>query len=508
MSVLKKLAGETAIYGISSILGRMLNILLVPLHTRVLTEGNYGVLSYLFTISSLVMVVLVFRMETAFFRFGTDATQRDRAYITALTSVIVTTLLCVGVAIAMANPIANWLGYPGHPNYVTWFALILGLDVLAEIPFARLRLEHRAKWFATVRLSNIFVNIAANLFFLLFCPHYAGTSGILGSIATWCYRPNWGVEYIILAILMSSATSLLMLLFGTFRRRHATETTVQKAQFDPVLWRSMLKYAAPLVVVGVAGMVNETMDRYLLMHWLPGTKTANEAQVGIYSGCYKLAMLVSLFTQAFRYSAEPFFFAQAENKNAPELYARVSRYFTLVGAAAFAVVMLGMPILRNFLDQKYWQGLHVVPFLLLANIMLGQYYNFSVWYRIKDKTAIGMWIAMAGAVITIVLNWCLIPTLGYFGSALTTLVCYTCMAVATWGIGQRYFPVPYQLGTMFGYLGTAVGAYLVSYFTMQTYQLTWWPWLLLNTSLLLLFFGAVLRFFERELYQKLLHKYV
>jgi O-antigen/teichoic acid export membrane protein len=480
MSLLKKLAGETAIYGLSSIAGRVLNYLLVPLYTRLFSQSEYGIVSELYALTGFLAVLFIYRMETAYFRFGTEAEKKDSAYTTALGSVVMTTLLLSGAVVLFAQPITRWLDYgPDQAAYVIFFGLILGLDALAEIPLARLRLQHRAKRFALVRLLGIAVNIACNLFFLLLCPWLAQQQGQQWVEAIW--QPGFGVGYIFLSNLIASLAVLLMLL-PDMRRVAWT--------FDGVLWRSMIAYSAPLVLASLAGIVNETIDRELLKQFLPGSTDEKLAQIGIYSAAYKLSMLLSLFTQAYRYAAEPFFFSQAKHQDAKVMYAVVTRYFTIAASFAFLLVSLYLDVFQYFLGSDFRSGLGVVPILLMANLFLGLYYNLSIWYKLTDQTHYGAWIALGGAAVTIGLNAWWIPALGYLGSAWATLCCYALMTAGCWYWGRRFYPVPYDLRAMGGYVLLALSLYALSqcwpHLDIQSR-----PLVLALNSLLLLVFGAV-----------------
>jgi O-antigen/teichoic acid export membrane protein len=484
MSVLKKLASETAIYGLSSIVGRLLNYILVPFYTRIFAPNEYGVVSDLYAWAGFLMVIYLYRMETAFFRYGTDEVERERAYSTTIYSIVGSTIFFCGAMIFFAPSIASWLQYADKSIYVVYFALILGLDVLSEIPFARLRLEKRPMRFASIKMTNILVNILANFFFLVVCPYILKHD----SWANWqpllqrFYTPSFGVGYVFLSNLIASGVTVLLLLPNLMQ---------VKARFDFVLWKKMLGYSLPLVVVGFAGIINEVADRYLLKTQLPYTLQENLAQVGIYSGCYKLSILISLFTQAFRYAAEPFFFARAKDKNAPELYAKVSQYFTIISAFAFLLIMLYMDIFQTFIGKTYRVGLGIVPILLLANICLGLYYNFSVWYRLKDKTLLGAYIAIAGALVTILCNYWWIPSLGYMGSAWATLVCYVFMMLATYLLGQKYYPIPYPVTKMFAYLALSLGLYGLSMLFRPFLHENLCLILGINTLLLTLYAGVI-----------------
>ncbi len=450
MSV-KKLAGETALYGLSSIVGRLLNVLLVPFYTRILTStAEYGVVIDLYALSAFVMVVLSYRMESAFFRFGTPPEDRERAYSTAMWSLLATTALVVAVLLIFAAPIAGALRYPEHPEYVRWFALILGLDCLAELPFARLRMEQRPLRFAAIRLTNIGTNIGMNLFWLVFCP-WASQHGHEWVRTVW--SPDNPVGYIFLSNLIASALTLL-LLSNQLRR--------VRALFDAQLWRRMVAYAAPLIVVSFAGIVDEMFSRAMLKYLLPGSVEENLAQVGIFGANYKLAALISLFTQAYRYAAEPFFFRNAQTDNALQNQARVTQWFTAAAVAGMLGILLFLDVVKYFIAPQYWSGLHVVPVLLMANVFLGIYYNFSAWYRLKDRTDLGAWISVAGAALTVGLNLWLIPRFGYTGAAWVTLLCYAFMCVATWYTGRHHYPVPYPLGRMAAYIAGAWALYALS----------------------------------------------
>ncbi len=436
MSLIKKLAGETAIYGLSSIVGRFLNFLLLPLYSRVLLPGEYGVVTDLYATSAFLMVIYSYRMESAFFRFGTPAADRERTFSVAMQSLLVTTaILTAGIWLA-ASPLAGLLTYPQHPEYVRWFALILAFDCLAELPFARLRLEQRPGRFVQAKLLNIGANIALNLFWLLFCP-WAARQGL--DWVHWVWVPGLGVGYIFLSNLLASALTLLFLL---------PEFRAIRWHFDRVLWSKMLGYAWPLIIVGFAGIVNEMLSRTMMKYLLTGTPADNLAQLGIFGANYKLAMLITLFTQAYRYAAEPFFFRHAADQDALLTQANVTKWFTIASTIGMLAILLFLDVVKYFLGKKYHGGLDVVPILLVANLLLGLYYNFSVWYRLKDRTRLGAWISLAGAALTIVLNILWIPHFGYVGAAWVTLLCYAFMSWATWQTGRRHYPVPYPLGRM------------------------------------------------------------
>jgi O-antigen/teichoic acid export membrane protein len=484
MSLIKKLAGETALYGLSSIVGRLLSMLLVPFYTRVLaTTNEYGAVIDLYATSAFIMVLFSYRMESAFFRFGTPEEDRERTYATGMLSLFGSTALIAGLLLLFAQNIADALAYPDHPEYVRWFALILAFDCLAELPFARLRLEQRPRRFVAIRLTNIAVYIGMNLFWLVFCP-WAAEKGMDWVHVVW--TPGLGVGYIFISNLLASLVTLLLLI-PQFRQI--------RWNFDREIWRKMLAYASPLIIVSLAGIVDEMFSRSMLKFLLPGSPQENLGQVGIFGANYKLAALITLFTQAYRYAAEPFFFRNAQSADAPRTQAEVTKWFTITSAAGMLAILLFLDIVKYFIDEKYWGGLHVVPVLLVANLILGVYYNFSIWYRLKDRTGLGAWISVAGAVITIVFNLLLIPQFGYTGAAYVTVLCYAFMSAATWYTGKQHYPVPYPLARMGAYVALALVLWALS--LLLQFQMADWPALLWAARVLFMAsFAAVVYYFE------------
>ncbi len=461
MNPFKRLAGQTAIYGIPTILGRFLQYLLVILLTRVFTKSEYGVISVFYSYASFLMVILTYGLETTFFRFSETEERKDRVFSTAMLSIGLTSVAFLFLSNAFAGKLAAWMEYPLHPEYVIWFAWILGLDALSSIPFARLRAQNKAKRFATIKLINILTNIGLTLFFLLLCPwllnNYNDTlrdNWLFGLI----YRSDWTIEYVFIANLMASILTFILLL---------PQVLGMKFEFHKELWKKMLLYTWPLLFAGMAGIVNETFDRLLLRYLLP--RNIAEAQVGIYSACYKISILMTLFVQAYRFAAEPFFFAQAKEKDAKLVYARIMDYFILTVSFIFLLTMLYLDdFFIHFIGPRFRVGEGVIPILLLANLFLGVYYNLSIWYKLTSKTIWGAWLSVIGAVITLVLNFWWIPLSpdhlihSYLGSAWATFLCYGGMMVLSYLIGQKYFPVRYNLLKFFGYLGLAVFLYAVS----------------------------------------------
>ncbi|MVN79175.1 oligosaccharide flippase family protein [Hymenobacter sp. HMF4947] len=460
MSIAKKLASQTAIYGVSSIVGRVLSYLLVPIYTAHFAAAEYGIVTGLYAYVSFLNVVFTYGLETTFFRFANRPGEDRRELYNRTMSLLLLTSAAFTVVLALlARPLLGLLHLPpGHEEYAVWVALILGLDAVAALPFARLRLENKARKFATIRLLNIGIYVGLNLFFVVLCPAVTQSEGgsllaALKPLVAAVYNPELGVGYVFLSNVAASALTLLMLSGELLDFRFRWPRL-------PFL-RPLLAYSLPLLLMGLAGMVNETLDRILLPAWLPEhfyLGLSPQAATGVYGACYKLSIFMSLVIQAFRYAAEPFFFAQSTEKNSPATFALVLKWFTLCCALIFVGISLNLSWIGPLFLRRaeYRTGLGVVPILLLANLFLGVYYNLSVWFKLTDKTYFGTYIGAAGAVLTIALNFILIPILGYMGSAWATLACYFMMAGLCWWLGERHFPVPYPVGRLLAWLGGAV----------------------------------------------------
>lgn len=454
MSVLKKLAGQAATYGISSILGRLINFLLVPIYTSTDLTGinleDFGIYSELYANMAFLNIVYLFGMETSFFRFSSkQSLDRDNVYNNIESSLLTTSAIFSLALIAMSGGISTMLGYPEKQSYIVMLAVILFIDAIVAIPFASLRFENKASRFAGLKFANILLNVFFNLFFLLFCRkvYFGEILPELKPFIDLVYTPGYEVGYIILSNLLANAIQIPFL---------AQQFRKFRFQIDLQVLKPIYKYSYPLMFMGLAGMVNEVMDRNLLRISLPNGfypgLTTLEA-IGVYGACYKLSMFMSLTIQAFRYAAEPFFFNQAGDKNAPGQFARVMKYFIIFCSLIYVVVSCNLPIFGQILrDETFRQGLGIVPVLLLANLFLGIYINLSVWYKLTDKTYAGTVITFVGAGITLAANLALIPILGYMGSALATLVCYFGMTVIAFFWGRKHFPVPYQVRSAIFYL--------------------------------------------------------
>jgi O-antigen/teichoic acid export membrane protein len=490
MTAIKRLAGQTAIYGIPSILGRILGYLLVPLYTRVFLPEAYGTVNVFYAYASFLKVILTYGMETAFFRFTEQEKEKETVYSTGVISLFISSLSFLILIILFAGPLATWIDYPDSKNYIIWFGWILALDAISSIPFARLRAQNKAKRFASVNMIGIAINIGLNLFFILLCPYLLknAESNFLIKAISLIYRPDWGIEYIFISNLVASCVTLILLV---------PQLIGIKWKIDKELWKKMFFYAFPLLFAGLAGIINETFDRLLLRYLLPGTTEAATYQVGIYAACYKISILMTIFIQAYRYAAEPFFFAQAKEKDAKTVYANIMNYFIIAVSLIFLVTMLYLDdfIMPILVGEKYWVGKGVIPVLMLANLFLGVYYNLSIWYKLTGKTGWGAWISLIGAVITLALNFIWIPLssshfiYGYYGSAWATFICYGSMMILSYFIGQKYFPVKYNILKIFSYLGLAVLFYFVSVFLKVDNLILS---ILFHTFILLIYAGIIL----------------
>jgi O-antigen/teichoic acid export membrane protein len=456
MNPLKKLFKQTAIYGLSSIVGRLINYFLVPLYTRIFLPAEYGIVTELYAYASFLMILCTFGMETTFFRFSESDHEKDTVYSTSLISVVILNLVFIVAGIFSSSFFTDRLHYNNHTEYLIYFVLIVGLDAIVSIPFARLRQRNQALKFAVVKLLNILINILCNFFFLLLCPYLVRHGYDVPRII---YNPSGGVGYVFLSNMIASAATLLILYRDVIK---------VKLTFDGRLFKEMLWYTLPLLLAGMSGMVNETLDRILLRYLIvvpaeianPGAYVMS--QIGIYGANYKVAILMTLFIQTFRYAAEPFFFAHAREQDSREIYSQVMTYFVLFGLAIFLGVMLNIDIIKHFVGEKFYPGIGIVPILLLANLFLGVIFNLSIWYKLNNMTKYGAYITSFGALVTIASNIVLIPKIGYAGAAWATLICYFLMMLLSYFWGQKYFYVAYEIPKILGYFAFAMAIFFLS----------------------------------------------
>lgn len=442
MSKIKKLAGETVLYGLGSIVPRFLNFLLVTLHTRVLPPSEYGIITDVLAFVAFLNVVYAFGMETAYFRFATKPDHDEkRIFNLAQTTVIVVSVTLSLLLLLFARPIARDMGFAGKVDYLYWTIGIMLIDALVIIPFARLRLQKKALTFALGKLVNVFIVIGLNIYFLKVI-----------------YDPEVGFAYVLLATLIGNAFFLFF--FGR-------SLLSWRPAYDREISREMFRYAYPVMLTGLAGMTNEMFSRKTLRYWLPENyypgKSADYV-LGIFGASYKFAVVMNLAVQAFRYAAEPFFFSNASDKNSPALFARVNHYFIVLCCVILLGVSINMDIFKYFLgNPEYWQGLSIVPILLLGYLFLGVYYNLSVWFKLTDKTYFGTYITLGGAIVTIAANFILIPIAGIEGSSWATFICYFVMTAVCYLLGQKYYPIPYKvLHDMSYIIATTVLVYAIN----------------------------------------------
>lgn len=445
MNQVKKLAGQTLLYGMGSIVPKLLNFaILTPFYTRIFATGVYGTVTELYAYVVILMVVITFGMETGFFRFAQNKHRLQAVFTSSFLFVAGLSVIFVLLIHLLIGPISGLIQYGDKPEYIKWFGYIIAIDAIASIPFAKLRQQEKALKFAIIKMLNVVVNIGLVVFFFIIWPKMwaANPSGGINRF----YDPSMGVGYVFFANLITSGIVLLML---------SAEMKDLKGPVQGKIMKDLLKYSFPIVIIGVAGSINEVADKILLKFWLPDSFEAMDI-VGIYGANYKIAVLMTLFIQMFRYAFEPFLFAQSKGGDAKDLYAKILDIFFSLGLVIFLGVIFYIDIIKYYIDAKYWEGLAIVPIILLANLFLGVFYNLSVWYKINDLTRYGAWLAVGGAVITLILNAILIPIIGYMGSAWATLACYTLMMTGSYLWGRKIYRVPYRVDRFVINLGVAL----------------------------------------------------
>ncbi len=455
---IKKLINQTAIYGLSSIVGRLLNYLLVPLYTRVFIPSEYGKVAILYTYVGFLFIFLTYGMETGFFRFSKNDKYKSKVYASTLLPIFISSLLFVIAVILYAEPISKFINFEQDKSYIIWFAIIIGVDTFTAIPFAKLRLENKAARFATIKIINIVINIGFNLLFLVIIPYIIKNNP--DSIVKNFYSADIGIGYIFISNLIASLATVLLLMpdiFGVFKN----------FAFDFKVFKKIFVYSFPLLFAGLAIMINETIDRILLENFIVVPENIINkrefivSQIGIYAANYKIAILMSLFIQTFRYAAEPFFFSQADKKNSKKTYADVMKYFLVFSLIIFLGIIAYLDIIKYFIDIRYHEGIIIVPILLMSKLFYGAVYNLSVWYKLTNKTMYGAYLAALGAVVTIVVNILLIPYIGYLASAWAAFICYFVMMISSYFIGRKYYKINYDLKQIGKYTIIAVFIYLI-----------------------------------------------
>ncbi|MGI9544262.1 MAG: lipopolysaccharide biosynthesis protein [Cyclobacteriaceae bacterium] len=446
---LKKLAGETAIYGIPSILGRFINFLLVAVHTGgIFSQSDYGNITYLYAYVSFLNIIYTYGMETSFFRFATKGDLME-TYHRATSSVILTSLIFTALIYFGAAPLADFMLKPELYPYIQWLALILFIDAVVAIPFAKLRLQHKAKKFAFIRMSGILINVILQVVFLYFFPKaMAGDYGAM--LQDWVgqfYKPTFGIGYVFLANFIGNLFMLLML----WRSFWELKFTFNWGKVKP-----MLSYGIPILLMGLAGISNDQIEKILFEYLLPDNfypGLSSSDALGVYSASFKLSVFMSLAVQAFRFAGEPFFFSQSQDKAAPALFAKVLHYFVVFSVMIYVGISLNLEFIAQILLGERFRGaLEIVPILMLGKLFFGIYINISIWFKLTDKTIYGTYISVVGAVITVAGNVILVPILGYMGCAVTIVLSFFTMAAMCYFLGQKYYPIPYKLGPITGYV--------------------------------------------------------
>ena len=497
MAGIKSLAKDTAVYGLSSIVGRFLNWCLVPLYTSLFLPEEYGVVTFVYTVVALALIVLTYGMETGFFRFANHERWSDpmEVYSTSLISLATTSLIFIVAVCAFAGPVSGVMECEGHESYVIIMAVCVAIDAFLALPYSYLRYRKRPIRFATIRLVNIALNIGLNLFFLLLCPvlmkHCPKT-------VAWFYNPDYGIGYIFLSNLIASAVNFVMMI---------PELKGFKWRFNRQLWGEMLRYSAPLLVLGVAGIMNQTVDK-LLYPTLAPDKAEAMTGLGIYGANYKIAIVMVMFIQAFRFAYEPFIFSQArekgENKN--QAYADAMKYFVIFGLLIFMGVMFYLDILKHFIAADYFSGLKVVPIIMLAELFFGVFFNLSLWYKLSDRTIWGMWFSLFGLAITVALNIVLVPRYGYIGCAVAAFCSYGAMMLVSYFIGQKMYPIKYQVGRISLYCLLAAALYGIGMYALPDIE---WLRYAVRAVIILVFIAIVAKsehFPLKPIINKFLHR--
>ena len=443
MANLKTLFKDTALYGMSSIVGRFLNYLLVPLYTAKIaaSSGGYGVITNVYAYTALLLVILTFGMETTFFRFvNKEGANPMRTYSTVLIMVGSVALLFVALVLAFINPVSSFMGYSAHEEYVAVMAACVAIDAFQCIPFAYLRYKHRPWKFVALKMLFIVLNITLNIVYFVVLPAMYSNPSTHGFAAS-VYDPNVGVGYVFRLNLF--CTAIITFFFWK-------ELTGFRWVFDKILFRKMLSYSWPILLLGITGILNQTADKILFPIVSPGAE--GHVQLGIYGAAAKIAMIMAMITQAFRYAYEPFVFGSAKEKGSRDTYAKAMKYFIIFTLLAYLVVVGYLDVLKYIIGRDYWEGLKVVPVVMAAEIMMGVYFNLSFWYKLIDKTIYGAWFSGVGCVVLVLINVLLIPKYGYMACAWAGVAGYGTAMLLSYFVGQKKYPINYPLKSITVYI--------------------------------------------------------
>jgi O-antigen/teichoic acid export membrane protein len=480
MANLKSLAKDTAIYGLSSIVARFINYWLMPIQTQKFNAagGQYGIITNVYAYVSLLIILLTYGMETTFFRFmSKEGENPQKVYATTLRMVLLTSVVFAVVITLLLQPIASAMGYHDHPEYVWVMFFTVAVDAFAAIPFAYLRYVHRPIKFATLKILNITINIVLNLLYLIVLPALK-----LNPFGIYDEQFTLNVVWVFYINMFCSVVTLLMLW---------KELKGFRFGFDMGTCRRMLNYTWPLLIMGLAGQLNQAASQILFPFFYNGTPDEAKAQLGIYGGCIKIAMIMVMITQAFRFAYEPFVFGKSKDKDNKETYAQAMKYYLIFTLLAFLVVIAYMDVLRYLIGRSYWEGLRVVPIVMAAEIMFGVFFNLSFWYKLTNRTIWGAWFSGIGAVVLIVVDVLLIPRFSYMACAWAGFAAYATSMVLSYVIGQKYYPIKYPLGDMALYTWLAIMAFTVM--TIVRGSMPLWLSLTINTLFILLFLMVIIK---------------
>ena len=478
MSQVKKLASETVVYGLGSILPKVLNfLLLAPYLTRVLDQENYGIHGILYAYVALLISIYTLRLETAFFRFATIGSNKEKAYSSGFSLILGFSLIATVLIFINAEFIAGLITKAEDARYIRWFSIILLFDALAALPFAKLRLENRALKFSSVKIINVLITAVMVFLYLSIFPRIENQELIQGF--PFYYSEGRDLDFVFLANLVASAFVLLIMF---------SELLKVKLSIDKALLKKMVVYSSPLILVGVAGAINQVFDRVFVSELVEGVDAV--ATSGAYNGAAKVAVVMSLFATAFNYAAEPFFFKSFKNKDANQMYATILKAFTIAGCIVFLTIGLFIEQAKYLIGENYWSALNIVPILLMAYLFLGIYYNVSIWYKLKDKTYIGAIIAFAGAIITIASNIILIPRIGYIGASWSALICYFVMCTLAYFTGRKHLKIPYDVLSILAYIIGAAAMYQFGTWIGQYHGFSMWVIIVWKMLILFTFVGV------------------
>ena len=486
---MKILAKETAIYGVSSIVGKFLNWMLVPLYTYVLQQqSDYGIVTNLYAWTALLLVILTYGMETGFFRFINKESENPRTvYTTSLITLFTTSLLFALACVLWQTPIASHIGYPSHSEFIAILGVTVAIDAFASIPFAYLRYKKRPLQFAALKLLFVFLNIALNLFFLVLCPKIQNWS----IISSW-YDPNYGVGYVFIANILATCIQTLFLIPAVAEGFKGSKSSKgSKGIFSWDLLGQLLKYSLPLLVLGVCGIMNQTLDRILFPFLYTGEDA--QTQLGIYGACFKVAMVMMMFTQAFRYAYEPFVFAKHKDRESVAAYADAMKYYIIFSYMILLGMIVYLDLLKFIVAPSYWEGLRIVPIVLWTYIFQGVYFNLSFWYKLTDQTQWGAYFSLLGVAITFGLQVVFVPRIGYMASALSSTVCYLVIMLLSYLVGRRHLTIPYDLRRIGIYTLVILTLLAVYYLLAHLLPMNDWTKMGIGTILLIIYCGIFYR---------------